>query len=183
MDLDPELGCLLGPTATVTERVEGLVMMGVPLATIAQATRSSVSTLRNWTSGQTQPRPDAAIALDDLRMIARALLEGLEPERAAAWLSSRDPERFEGARPFEIIPIDPMDVLAAASEAVIDAQSTGTVVAIGNQPKKQSARHRKLPASRAVSGKLGGSNAAAAKLAGGKLSGTQKGGRQRAKTP
>lgn len=112
-----ELEELLGPTATAAERVRGLLAIGLTPAVIGIATRSSASTIRNWSIGATQPRSDAMIALDDLRTVAKALLELVGPERAALWLTSRDPARFGGLRPVEMIPLDPMEVLAAAHGA------------------------------------------------------------------
>jgi hypothetical protein len=138
VDIDPELERLLAPTATTAERVKGLVKMGIPLTTISETTRSSLSTLRNWIAGNTQPRQEAAFILDDFRMIASALLEGLEAKRAAQWLSSRDPNRFDGIRPVEMIAIDPMDVLAAAGDAVLAVHAT-------ERPPAGADRRRRLP--------------------------------------
>jgi hypothetical protein len=121
---ETELDRLLLPTATNSERLAGLLALGLGCQVIAATTRSSTSTLRNWKTGQTEPRSDATIILDDLRMIAKTLIDGgLEPERAARWLTSRDPDRFDGARPIEIVPIDPMEVLAAAHAITLAHQS------------------------------------------------------------
>lgn len=113
--MDADLAELLAPTATTIERVRALLAIGLSPAFLATATGSSPSTIRNWSLGETQPRPDAELALDDLRAVASALLDrGLQPERIAKWLTSRDLDRFEGQRPIEMIARDPMAVLAAA---------------------------------------------------------------------
>jgi hypothetical protein len=115
---------LLATTSTNAERVRGLLELLTPKM-IARATGcSSPSTLRNWSMGQTQPREDAAIAIDDLRIAALTLLEaGLEPERVGRWFASLHPDRFDGLRPFEMIAIDPMEVLAAAQSEAIRAKA------------------------------------------------------------
>lgn len=116
-----ELLRLLGPTATTAERVNGLLGLGLHPADIGTALGgTTASTLRNWIAGDTEPRADAAISLDDLRATARALLEaGLEPQRVVSWLISRDP-RFEGQRPIDILATTPTRVLSAAFEQVLD---------------------------------------------------------------
>jgi hypothetical protein len=130
MDIDPELDRLLAPTATNAERVRGLLMVGIAPAVIAFATRSSASSLRNWSIGDTQPRHEAAIILDDLRITTRTLLEALEPERVVQWFTSRDPDRFGGMRPFEMIAIDPMEVLAAAHATVLATEARAPKLAL-----------------------------------------------------
>jgi DNA-binding transcriptional regulator YiaG len=122
MEAEADVEEMLAPTATTSERVRGLLALPLSPAVIATATNSSPSTIRNWSIGQTEPRPDAAIALDDLRMVAKALLKHLEPERAARWLTSRDPNRLDGMRPVEMIRIDPMAVLAAANAENLSAR-------------------------------------------------------------
>ena len=111
---------LLVPTATAAERTQGLLML-LPPAIIADAVGVKVSSLRNWVSGQSQPRSGSAILLDDLRATAKILLDGgVDPGRARAWLTSRDPKAWDGMRPVEAIRLDPMDVLAAAHGVVLD---------------------------------------------------------------
>lgn len=121
MDFKEKLKRLLSKTATNPERVRGLLELGLAPAVLAMATSSSASTLRNWSTGSTQPRAEAAIVLDDLRLTARTLLDGLEPERVALWFTSRDPDYFDGMRPIEMISHDPMTVLAAAHETLLEA--------------------------------------------------------------
>lgn len=117
---DPDFERLLATTATSSERVRGLLALGITTATLADITRCSESATRNWKSGQAEPRADAAMVIDDLRITALVLLRaGLEPERAANWLTSRDPDHFGAMRPIEMIRIDPMEVLAAAHETVL----------------------------------------------------------------
>jgi DNA-binding NarL/FixJ family response regulator len=108
---------LLAPIATTPERIRGLLALGLSATHIALATKVSPSTVRNWTRGEAVPRAEAATVLDDLRTIARALLEGgLEPERAGAWLTSRDAPT--GTRPLDNIAVRPADVFAAAAHQV-----------------------------------------------------------------
>jgi len=115
---EKELERLLAPTSTSAERVRGLLELVSPKA-LADMTHSSASTVRNWSVSDTEPRPAAAVVLDDLRMVALTLLGGLEPPRVASWLVSRDPSRFEGTRPLEMVGLDPMAVLAAAHETLL----------------------------------------------------------------
>jgi len=74
--------------------------------------------LRNWSAGA-EPRLDAAITLDDLRAVTTVLLDGgMEPERIAYWLISRDPKTRE--RPIDQIASRPTAVLSAAVDMVMD---------------------------------------------------------------
>jgi hypothetical protein len=117
-----ELSKLLAPTSTTSERTRGLLVLLHPTI-LADAVGVKVTSLRNWSSGQSQPRSDAAIALDDLRATAQVLIDAdVDANRAAAWLTSRDPSTWEGMRPVEKIRIDPMDVLAAAHGVVLDLE-------------------------------------------------------------
>jgi len=110
-----ELMQLLATTSTNAERVRGLLELLTPRMLARATGATSPSTLRNWSTGHTQPREHAAIVIDDLRITACMLLgAGLEPERVARWFASRHAGRFDGLRPFEAITADPMDVLAAA---------------------------------------------------------------------
>jgi hypothetical protein len=116
----PDPTHLLAPTATIAERTHGLLML-LPPNVLADAVGVRISTLRNWASGQSKPRFDAAIPLDDLRTVARILLDGgLEPGRVAAWLTSRDPELWHGLRPVEVVRHDPMDVIGTAHGVVLE---------------------------------------------------------------
>jgi hypothetical protein len=119
MDIDPKIDASLAPTATTQERIRGLMAVGFSQALLASATKSSVSTVRNWAAGATQPRLEAGVILDDLRVTTRTLLGGLEPARVVQWFTSRDADRFDGVRPIEMIALDPMEVLAAAHGEVI----------------------------------------------------------------
>jgi len=120
-----ELIRLLAPTSTNAERVRALLRLQLTPRMLAHATGChSLSTLRNWSTGQTQPREDAALALDDLRLVALTLLQGgLEPERVGRWFASRDPGRFDGMRPFERFAVAPMEVLAAAQGDALRARA------------------------------------------------------------
>jgi hypothetical protein len=118
-----ELEEWLKPSATISERVHGLLEIGLHASDIAKTTGVSVSALRNWSTGQARPRPDASIALDDLRASARILLEGgMHPDRIAQWLAGWNP-KIEG-RPLDIIGTRPMDVRAAAHGEVFAAVLT-----------------------------------------------------------
>jgi transcriptional regulator with XRE-family HTH domain len=112
---------MLASTATTSERVQALLAIGLRSADIARCSGVSQSALRNWSSGSAQPRPDAAIVLDDLRTVAKVLLDGgIATDRAVSWLTSRDPDRFHDCRPLDLIRSEPMSVLAAAHGAVLD---------------------------------------------------------------
>lgn len=116
-----ELEELLKISATTSERVRGLLGAGLHASEIARTTRVTVSALRNWSTGQAEPRPDAAITLDDLRATAKILLDGhMEPGRIAHWLRGWNPKI--DARPLEIIADTPMSVRAAAHGEVLDSE-------------------------------------------------------------
>jgi hypothetical protein len=122
MTPDKDLSRLLLPTATASERTRGLLVL-IPPTILADTVGVKVTSLRNWASGQSQPRSDAAITLDDLRATAKVLLDGrVDAERASAWLTSRDPSRWEGMRPVEAVRVDPMDVLGAAHGVVLELE-------------------------------------------------------------
>jgi hypothetical protein len=112
---------LLGPTATTAERVRGLLGAGLSAADVAATSGVSVSALRNWGSGDAQPRNDSAIALDDLRAVVTILLTGgLPAARATGWLTSRN-DRFGDDRPIDLLRVNPTAVLSAAHGVVLDA--------------------------------------------------------------
>jgi len=91
----------------------------LPASQIARAVGVTVSAVRNWSTGQAEPRTDAAITLDDLRATTKALLDGgMEPERVARWLISRDPKSRQ--RPLDAIASRPTEVLAAAFDEVLE---------------------------------------------------------------
>ncbi len=132
---DEELEQNLAPTATNSERVQALLAIGLAPSAVATAARSSVASVRNWSTGAATPRPDADIVLDDLRSTAKTLLDGgLEPERIARWLMSRDPNRFGGMRPIERIPIDPIEVLAEAHGVALASTRNNGVTPIPLHP-------------------------------------------------
>jgi len=108
----------LSPTATTSERVQGLLAIGLSPADLSRAFGLTVSALRNWGTGQAEPRPDAAITLDDLRAVAKILLDGdLEPQRVAHWMRGWNP-RIE-SRPLDSVATKPMEVRAAAHGEVL----------------------------------------------------------------
>jgi hypothetical protein len=107
---------LLGHTSTTPERVRGLQGLGLTPQQLAATLGVSSSGLRNWGNGHAAPRASAALLLDDLRAVARLLLDrGMEAERVAAWLTSRDPRTQE--RPVDAIAHRPTEVLASAAAA------------------------------------------------------------------
>lgn len=132
-----DLLLLLSATATNAERVRGLMQMGLSQRTLARATGcQSPSTLRNWGAGHNEPREDAAITLDDIRITAVTLLKaGMEPERVARWFMSRDDDRFDNARPIDRVREDPMGVLLAAKQDAMELtlERQPELVAVGAQ--------------------------------------------------
>jgi DNA-binding NarL/FixJ family response regulator len=111
--LDEELREWLAPSATSTERIRGLLAMGLSPTHIARATGVSQSTVRSWSGGRAVPRMSSALILDDLRMVAAVLLDGgLGRDQTVAWLTSRDMRT--GERPVDALARRPSDVVAAA---------------------------------------------------------------------
>lgn len=117
-----ELLRYLAPTATTKERVKGILAVGMTAGELAEITGTTESGVRHWAAGGTEPRPEAAMALDYVRAVLKALLDGgMEPERALRWLMSLDPEHFGSERPFDVLQTAPMRVLTAALEIGLDA--------------------------------------------------------------
>jgi hypothetical protein len=115
-----ELQRLLAPTSTTRERVRGVLLVGVPASEIAKGAEVSVSALRNWAAGQTEPRTEAAIFLDDLREVVKVLLDGgIPPVRTLRWLTSRN-EELEHERPIDLLRERPIEVISAAHGVVLD---------------------------------------------------------------
>jgi hypothetical protein len=86
---------------------------------VARATSVSSTAVRKWAEG-TEPRSEAAMAIDDLRALTVVLLEGgFEPERIRSWLVSRDYDWLDGARPLDEVAKRPGLVMSAAHDAVI----------------------------------------------------------------
>lgn len=111
----------LAPTSTTQERVQAILGIGMPASDLAELTEMTESSVRHWLSGSTEPRPEAAMALDYVRAVLKALLDaGMEPERALRWLMSLDPERFGNDRPFDVLKTTPAQVLTAALEIGLD---------------------------------------------------------------
>ena len=111
--------------STSQDRTRGLLELGLRTADLAEITGVSVSAVRNWASGQAEPRKNPDIVLDDLRAAAQILLTGgLEPAQASRWLVSRDTQTFDNRRPIDLLPTQPMSVLAAAHEVVLERRSS-----------------------------------------------------------
>jgi hypothetical protein len=122
-----ELEELLGPMSTTRERVSGLVaLMGA--SRIAESAGVSESSVRNWLSGQAEPRSRTATTLDDLRSVSLMLLEGgLDVERIGMWLTSRD---GDGLRPHIEIAKRPAEILTAASAIAMEGRLDATEDAV-----------------------------------------------------
>jgi hypothetical protein len=104
----------LSPNTSVSEHVQGLLDIGLSTEDIARVAQTSPRAVRNWRSGQSQPRNLMSAAVDDLRAITLVLLhEGLKPQQAAQWLRSRRLET--GQRPIDEIAFMPIEVIRAAS--------------------------------------------------------------------
>jgi hypothetical protein len=117
-----ELQRLLAPTSTTKERVEGILSIGMPASDLAELTDTTESSVRHWLSGNTEPRPEPAVALDYTRAVVKALVDAeMEPERILRWLMSIDPEHFDSERPFDVLKAAPMRVLTAALEIGLEA--------------------------------------------------------------
>jgi transcriptional regulator with XRE-family HTH domain len=104
----PELGLRRG--ASPYQRVLALLSAGLDIDDLAAAAGVSETAVRNWASGEAEPRKGAAYAIDDLQGSA-----------AAHWLRSRNTTHLEGRRPLEVIVEDFLAVLAAAEDASADA--------------------------------------------------------------
>jgi transcriptional regulator with XRE-family HTH domain len=122
-----ELQRFLSTTATTPERVNGLMALGLRVEDIAGCAGVSPSAVRNWSTGQAEPRRDPAITLDDLRTTAKALLDGgMEAPRVARWLTSRDPQRFKNERPLDCVSTDPIEVIKVAMDEILEEMIAAT---------------------------------------------------------
>jgi hypothetical protein len=108
----------LEPTSTTRERVAGLVEV-LDVALVASIVGVTATAVRKWIGG-TEPRADAAAAIDDLRSIVVVLLEvGFEPARVRNWLVSRNRDWLDGERPADNVLRKPITVLSAANDAAM----------------------------------------------------------------
>jgi predicted transcriptional regulator len=102
--------------------VKGILGIGMSASELADLSGTTESSVRHWLGGETEPRPDAAVALDYVRAVVKALLDaGMEPERILRWLMSLDPEHFGTERPFDVLKVAPMKVFTAALEVALEA--------------------------------------------------------------
>lgn len=122
-----ELTALLGPTATVAERVEGLLRMGLPGAVIAEVVDVTPRTLRRWLREEPRTygvRRRQQERLDDLRVAAYILVKDgrIGHDYAAHWLiAQRMPD---GDRPVDLLRTGrPRDAFALACAAVVVASA------------------------------------------------------------
>jgi DNA-binding transcriptional regulator YiaG len=117
-DLREALFSGLRTRATTRDRVRALLAL-ISAKYVAAATGVSINTVRNWSAGKAEPRPDAALTLDDLRTVADTLLRGgMEPDEAANWLISRNPD--SKIRPIEEIGANPTEVIANAVDESLE---------------------------------------------------------------
>jgi hypothetical protein len=79
------------------------------------------STIRNWASGQAEPRRNIAIIIDDLRTAAKLLLDADKtPAETRQWLLSRNTSlilhsaQYDPRRPIDLIPDHPTRVFREA---------------------------------------------------------------------
>jgi hypothetical protein len=111
----------LKPTATTSERVRGLLAVGLTRSDIVKATGVAERTFSNWKSGRSNPHADVASSFDDLRFVAMILIEGgVFPERVGRWLLSRNSQYLDGQRPVDLIQSSPQAVISAAQAEVPD---------------------------------------------------------------
>lgn len=118
----------LGPTSTTAQRVSALKSIGFTLVVLAKTLRITPQTLREWESGQVQPREAAAANLDNVRFAALVLLEhGTAPEEIQPWFVSRRGvvDGFDPS-PAALIADDPERVLAAAQAHASGDEDTAT---------------------------------------------------------
>lgn len=114
-----ELRAQLAPTATVRERLDAFRELGLTVSHVAIALDVTEAAVRKW-YGASRPALSASSqrSLDYLRLTLFELLRryASEPERAASWLTSLNPQLgLEPARaPLELLPTDPQIVVALA---------------------------------------------------------------------
>lgn len=114
VDLE-EAQTLLRNIATTREVVRGLSLVGISAVTLAEIAGVTESAVRNWSSGQAQPKANAAIIIEDLRTAAWTLLGSLrDPERVGSWFMRRHPMIRE--RPIDVIASNPTQVIDLAFE-------------------------------------------------------------------
>lgn len=105
---DPEaIKAHLSNTSTAQECCRALLSCGIPAQAIAEATKVTTSSVRNWSTGVAKPRDDSYIVLDDIRFMAFSLVSaGLSPERSGLVIKSRFTEA-PYYRPIEIVTTNP----------------------------------------------------------------------------
>jgi hypothetical protein len=109
------------PSAEIGQRVHGLLDIGLSIEDVAVATRVKPGTVRKWAAGTAHPRREAEQGIDDLRQIVVILDEaGLSTTKISQWLRSRNRGALKNERPLDTIQTDPLAVLAAAEEALIE---------------------------------------------------------------
>lgn len=150
----PELERLLaglGFEASVAQRVQALVALGLTRAQIADALGVSSETLRQWQKGDGAVRPSNRQLLDELRYAALLLVDAHGDAAAAhRWLMSRHAP--DAPRPIELFPERAEAVVAAAAahvdgndpvavEILADARDTLAAARTGHaHPNRNDAR-------------------------------------------
>jgi hypothetical protein len=107
-----EIRSLLSNISTTREIVRGLGHVGISALKLAELTGVTESAVRNWSSGQAQPKANAGIVIEDLRTAAWTLLGTLDAERVASWFTRRHPDIRD--RPIDRIVANPTQVIDLA---------------------------------------------------------------------
>lgn len=115
----------LAAVSPTQDRIQALLKMGMPPAELREAIGVSEATIRNWMEQTTVPRSRALRALDDLRTAVLALHEcGIRGDEAVGWLTSRNLGRWlRGARPIDMLKVDPLVTLAAIQDLLPDNEA------------------------------------------------------------
>jgi hypothetical protein len=120
-----QLKDMLDHTSSTSDRVRALIALvgasELAAATSVQGVETKESTLRNWASGQAEPRRNVTIVIDDLRTAAKLLLDaGKTPAETRQWLLSRNTglllhsAQDDPRRPIDLITDQPTRVFREA---------------------------------------------------------------------
>jgi hypothetical protein len=143
-----QLKNMLDPTSSTSDRVRALIAL-LGAAELAAVTSSDhgadtkESTIRNWASGQAEPRRNVAIVIDDLRTAAKLLLDADKtPAETRQWLLSRNTALIlHGAqddprRPIDLITDQPTRVFREALAFAGD-EFLADLLGASNQPSAE----------------------------------------------
>jgi hypothetical protein len=123
----------LKPQASVADRVEGLLGIGLPVEAIAETLGVTSRTVKRWRTGESRPPWSRRDGLDLLRVCAYILVkEGhVHPEYAGRWLLARTLPT--GDRPLDLVKAGRQDeVLKAASAVAVMAVGGATTSELEN---------------------------------------------------